>query len=192
MKRRQFLYLSGVGGAGLVVMGSRVSEAGEASIVGTDGVLLGPAEDFGIKPETVSSTRVVLPAGSSISLSGDGTEDLRYTAYLEGASSLDVVGGSARLTVPTTKSLNNFKNQLNDLVFEVPTAGAQLHNSEMIVYTDDQAERLQRPSAENTFMFVATNDERWHVIHIAEATTEQVTLDVLATTLPSAQPAALS
>ena len=209
MKRRHFLYLSGVGGAGILMFGSNVSAAGDASVATADEIVgnalqhsaeaqaVSPTQieseavsDTQVEPQAVSSVRIVLPAGAGLSLTGSGIVDLRYTSYLEGASSLDVVDGSARLTAPVTTSESNFQNQVNDLVFEVPTADTELHASEMIVYNSKQAARLQRPSAKDTFMFVAAADQSWHVIHIADATADQVILDVLEITLPTEQPAA--
>lgn len=214
MKRRDFLYLAGVGGAGVVVLGSDsktnssatdrfgdhqaeegVHEPLDAQL-NTELTAHDDETPTGDEPVGVSLTsrRVVLPAGAALSLSTGAVRiagqaehgDLQFTAYREGAATLDVVGGLARIAPPLTKNTLQFQRRVNHAHFPIPNDRDELCASETVLYTAEDAARLSRPSAANTLVFVLGAEEKWHAVHIAEVASNQIVLEVLEQALPIA------
>ena len=196
MERRRFLYLTGVGGTGLVALGAGMHENHVVDTDGTTSWVTGeeppPEEGKQTKSILLSSARIVVPAGAAFSLGELGAVqqptagDLRYRVNVDSGASLDVVGGAARLAGPFTKSSRHFQSQVDDGHFPLPEAGTPLHASETILYQAGDKARLGRDSAVNTFMYVHREDGAWTAIHVASADRKELVIDVIDRPLPLA------
>ena len=202
MERRRFLYLTGVGGTGLVVLGSGTQDDhGTNAIHDTDGTTSWVLSDdqqaeleAGDQTQAVllSSVRLVVPAGAAFSLRELGPAqqprvgDLRYRVNIDSGASLDVIGGVARIAGPFTKASRHFRQQVDDGHFPLPGEGTPLHASETILYQAEEKRRLGRDSAENTFMYVHRDDGVWTAIHVARADRKELVIDVIDRPLPLA------
>ena len=199
MERRRFLYLTGISGTGLVVLGNSSLQDGDSNGTNGDAIaspVTGEAPPSGNAEGStsifLSSVRIVVPAGMAVSLSDlrpvkhPGIGDLRYRVNVDSGASLDVVGAQARIAGPFTKRSQHFQRQAEDGHFPLPEEGSPLHASETILYQTDERRRLGRDSAENTFMYVHRDDGTWTAIHVARADRRELVIDVVDQPLPPA------